>query len=123
MAIVTSDDRRNRGTDHHFSIDRNKKQVRLHAEVCRKGKFGGILRRLLGKACRYSSLMPSKWLARYATIEGNYHLQRGWSVPEAIHFVLSHLARNYSRDRRGAKNLPKPSAVVMARNTQIRAAG
>jgi hypothetical protein len=46
MAIVTSDDRGNRGTDYHVSIDRNKEQVRLHAEVCRKGKFGGILRRV-----------------------------------------------------------------------------
>jgi hypothetical protein len=46
MAIVTSDDRRNRGTDHHVSIDRNKEQVRLHAQVCRKGKFGGSAGRL-----------------------------------------------------------------------------
>jgi hypothetical protein len=45
MAIVTSDDRGNRGTNHHVSIDRNKEQVRLHAEVCRKGKLGGIIRR------------------------------------------------------------------------------
>ena len=27
------------------------------------------------------------------------------AVPEAIQFVLSYLARNYSRDRRGAKSL------------------
>jgi hypothetical protein len=29
VAIVTSDDRGNRGTDHYVSIDRNKEQVRL----------------------------------------------------------------------------------------------
>src|SRR6516225_9367015 len=63
--------------------------LRFAGKESSAASFGGSL----GKACRHSSLMPSKWLAWHATIEGNYHLQQVCSVPITGNFLCCQTGR------------------------------